>query len=175
MSRRPSAGCCRPSRRGKHRPRCGYNFSCMSRGLSITIDALSALLMVAAVAVVAVYWTSIPAEIPTHFNLRGVPDGWGGKGTLLFVAGACVSLFAALTFAPRYPHLINVPGERTERKLHISIDMLRVLKLVTMAMIAWIVWGMARGQSLGPWMLCFVAAIFIVLGFGFYQMTHDAR
>lgn len=147
----------------------------MSKGLSLTIDALSALFAAAAVAIVAVCWTSIPDQIPTHFNLHGEPDAWGGKGTLLFVAAACVFLFALLSIAPRYPHLMNVPGERTEYKISVSIGMLRVLKLITSAMMVWLIWGMAHGQSLGPWMLGFVAAILVVIGFGFYKMSQDAR
>lgn len=141
----------------------------------MTIDALSALFAATAVAIVAYCWPYIPDQIPTHFNIHGEPDGWGGKGTLLFIAAACVGLFAMLSIAPRYPHLINVPGERTERKIDISINMLRALKLITSAMMAWIIWGMAHGQSLGPWMLGFVAAIVAVLGLSFYQMSQHAR
>lgn len=147
----------------------------MSKGLSITIDALSALFTVTAAAIVAVRWTALPEQIPAHFNIHGEPDGWGGKATLLFVAAIGAGLFAALSIAPRYPHLMNVPGERTEYKINVSIDMLRVLKLIVTAMMAWIIWGMAHGQNLGPWMPGFVAAIFVVLGFGFYKMAQDAR
>jgi uncharacterized membrane protein len=147
----------------------------MSKGLATTIDALSALFAAAAAGIVGASWTALPERIPTHFNLRGEPDGWGGKGTLLFVAVICAGLFAALSAAPHYPNLINVPGERTEYKIRVSIDMLRALKLVTMAMMTWIVWGMTHQQGLGLSMFGFIAAIFVVLGFGFYKMSQDAR
>ena len=53
--------------------------------------------------------------------------------------------------------------------------MLRVLKLIVMAMMVWLIWGMTQQQSLGLWMLGFVAAIACVIGTGFYKMYQNAR
>lgn len=57
----------------------------------------------------------LPERVATHFNVRGEPDGWSGKGTFLAIylatLGGVTLLFPVLAWlTPRIPAaLVNLP------------------------------------------------------------------
>lgn len=59
-------------------------------------------------------YATLPNEIPIHFNLAGVADGWGPKRYVFVLVG----VFGALVFGSAWlstkPHLFNYPTEITE-------------------------------------------------------------
>jgi len=36
----------------------------------------------------ATIWNILPAQVPTHFNLEGIADGWSSKHSLIYIIGA---------------------------------------------------------------------------------------
>jgi uncharacterized membrane protein len=62
-------------------------------------------------------WSTLPARVPTHFNLAGVPDGWGSKNILLLMPTVGVALYALLTIVARFPRLFNYPVKPTPDEL----------------------------------------------------------
>jgi len=84
---------------------------------------LCCLMILAAVIATAFYMPSLPASIPTHWNLAGHIDGYGGRGTLwlmpammlgVLAMGALVPKMAGqkaaiASFAPTYSLIIVVP------------------------------------------------------------------
>ncbi|MBH8556673.1 DUF1648 domain-containing protein [Hymenobacter negativus] len=56
---------------------------------------------------------TLPATIPVHFNGAGVPDHYGEKSSLLLLPLVATVLFAALTAAGKFPHVLNYPAEIT--------------------------------------------------------------
>lgn len=59
-------------------------------------------------------YRTLPATIPTHFDLRGQPDGFGNKLSILVLPGVGTLLFLTLTIINRFPHIFNYPVSITE-------------------------------------------------------------
>jgi len=152
----------------------------MPRGLwwLVEIPALAAFLAVPAM--LLVHFESLPARIAVHFGLYGQPDGWGDKSMMWVVAGACTFMFLLLSATPFYPELINLPMERTPRRVEMAVKMVRILKLeatVFMAGLTWMMIETARGNANGVGAvlpLGFVICLVGTMGAGFILMSRDA-
>ncbi|MBM7701126.1 DUF1648 domain-containing protein [Kurthia huakuii] len=59
----------------------------------IVLNSLSCLIIVAQIIFLLIKWPSISNEVPTHFNLAGIPDGFGSKYNLLLLPIVSVGLF----------------------------------------------------------------------------------
>lgn len=152
----------------------------MPRGLwwLVEIPALAAFLTVPAL--LLAYYESLPARIAVHFGVYGQPDGWGDKSMLWVLAGACTFLFVMLSATPFYPHLINLPMERTPRRVEMAVKMVRILKLEATLFMAGLTWMMietARGNTNGIGAILplgFVICLLGTIGAGFVLMGRDA-
>ena len=58
-----------------------------------------ALVAIAAAATALALW-SLPEQIPTHWNIRGEVDGYGGKWTLFIFPVMMVGMLALFYFLP---------------------------------------------------------------------------
>ncbi len=79
-------------------------------------------------------YPSLPDRIPTHFNIAGLPDRWGGKNSLfssLILAGAMYVIFTAivilLALAKDPRKLINLPEKRKAALTGRQVEELRIL------------------------------------------------
>jgi uncharacterized membrane protein len=112
------------------------------------IEVLALVAVVVLVAVPVLNYSSLPGEIPQHFNLRGEADGWGDKSTLILMPVMGAILYVGLTVLSRFPHVYNYPWAITEgnarRQYSISRQMIAVLKLVIVAGFAYITWSTIR-------------------------------
>ena len=46
---------------------------------------LEMILLVAPFVALAIYWSDLPARVPTHWDFRGQIDGWGAKIPGIFI------------------------------------------------------------------------------------------
>lgn len=108
------------------------------------------------------YWPDLPAVIPTHFGASGLPDGWGSKQTMLFVAGVGAVLYLVMFVLSRYPHLYNYPWAITESNAEIQYSMASTFMVVLANVIIWmftyIVWqtiqtALGQSEGMGSWFL----------------------
>jgi uncharacterized membrane protein len=108
----------------------------------------------------AYYYPRLPQTIPTHFNFKGEPDGWGGKGVLIMLPAIGVILYTGLTVLAQFPHIFNYPWAITEanarRQYAISRQMMSVVKLDLVGKFFYITGAMIRtatgiGHGLSPW------------------------
>lgn len=120
------------------------------------------------------HFANLPDTIPTHFNGKGVADGYGSKNTLLMlpIMGTimCIGLFAL----NRVPHIFNYPVEITEenaeKQYRNGTALIRWLNLIIVWSFSFIVWRVidsaTQGEgSLGPYFLpVFLVAIFGTIG-----------
>ena len=121
-----------------------------------------------------IHYTSLPDIIPTHFNSKGMADGYGSKGTLLLlpIIGTvmCIGLYA-LT---RFPHIFNYPveitAENAEKHYRNGTGLIRWLNLIIVTSLCFIEWRViavaTQGQgNLGPYFMpVFLGAIFGTIG-----------
>ena len=124
-------------------------------------ELLAAAGVVFTVMLVATRYAALPAVIPIHFNAHGAVDGWGGKITLLLLAGASCLLYGVLTLAASFPeHMISLPMKVARRRdaLPLAVEMVCWLKVEIAWMFYWITWTIiavatGRRPGLGPWFM----------------------
>lgn len=49
---------------------------------------------------VVFFYQKLPEQIPTHWNIRGEIDGWGGKGSLLLFSALPLGIYLLMTIMP---------------------------------------------------------------------------
>ncbi len=112
------------------------------------VEALALAMLIACVALVAAAWSGLPATIPVHFDALGKPDRTGPRETLLLLPAIHLVLYVLLTVVARFPHLCNVPfritPENAARQYQLVVGMLRFVKLMSGALLAWVVHGSIR-------------------------------
>lgn len=118
--------------------------------------------------VAIVWWPTLPASIPLHFDAAGVPDRWGpssaGNWFLMpaiatFVTALVLAIAWALpTLARRVPELVNVPQKRrwkaldAETRVKTLLPMrwlLVALAIAVQALFLWVVWA-TRWVAMDP-------------------------
>jgi uncharacterized membrane protein len=133
---------------------------------------------------------SLPDRIPTHFDIHGLPDGWGNKNEILiypitgfavFALITGISLALAVTKNPK--SLINLPTrikdkiseEQTERLRIILVRCLVFLKILILGQTLYLLYGniqtaFGRSPGLGDTgIFVFVTAIVCVVFYMVYK------
>ncbi|MUK89054.1 DUF1648 domain-containing protein [Ornithinibacillus sp. L9] len=72
-------------------------------------------------------FTSLPDEIPIHFNLAGEADNWGNKALIFILPLMFKVIFLILYFVSKSPSMINYPVKVTEEN---AIDLYKLGRLV---------------------------------------------
>jgi uncharacterized membrane protein len=102
-------------------------------------------MVVITVAVVALYWSSLPEQITVHFDLAGKPDRQGEKTTLLFLSGLSVVDYLLMTILARFPHAFNYLRPITEKNAAsqylLARKFLAVMKLETTGIMFFAIWS----------------------------------
>ena len=78
-----------------------------------------------------IYFSELPKTIPVHFNLQGVPDGWGSKNGIWILPCIGVFLYLLLGLFRSIPHVLNIPVEITSENAELQY------RLVT-RMLSWL-------------------------------------
>lgn len=86
----------------------------------------------------------LPAQIPTHFDALGNPNGWGPPSTLLLLPVIAAVIYLTITAISRFPVLFNYPVAVTEenraRLEALTLEMIAWLKAEMVCLFAWIQW-----------------------------------
>jgi uncharacterized membrane protein len=111
------------------RPKLDLPVTVMDRMLESA--AWSALLILWGLAVF--FYLRLPETIPTHFNIHGEADDWGGKAFLFFLPVLATVILTGITLLQRVPHIFNYPVKITPqnaaRQYVYAVRMLRFLKI----------------------------------------------
>ncbi|MBP2257926.1 DUF1648 domain-containing protein [Virgibacillus alimentarius] len=115
-------------------------------------------------------WSSMPNEVPGHYNAIGEVDRWGRKGELWIVPFVGLVLWVGLSILEKFPHIhnySNLTEDNAEQQYKNSRLMLNFLKNEILLIFSYINWKdiqVAKGQaeSLG---ICFLP-IFLIIIFG---------
>ena len=152
----------------------------MPKGPWIAVEIAALLALLCIPAVIVSNYSGLPAQIPTHFGLNGLPDRTGDKSILILLLITGSFVFALLSATPFYPDLINVPGERTPARIQTVISMTRIVKLEVTAFMAYLVWTMievAKGHatSLGVIPLVFLGTLLCTIAIGLFTTSRNAQ
>lgn len=110
----------------------------------------------------AVVWNRVPAQMPTHWNIRGEVDGYGGRlEGLLLLPMIALGLYVMLLVLPRLD-----PGRANYASFAGPYTVIRVAMLALMLGIHTLVLATALGYAVnaGRWIPVGVGALFVVLG-----------
>jgi uncharacterized membrane protein len=139
--------------------------------LERNIEILAVLGIAAIIALTIWAWFILPPVVPTHYNLAGRPNAYGGKGVLLLILPVVtIFVFALLTFLSRYPHTFNYPRPITEANAHHQYQFARtfigVLKLEIVWLcfiLQWVVFQATLARSFGLGILLVAVCFPIVI------------
>jgi uncharacterized membrane protein len=155
------------------RPEVKIPFSTLQK--SLIFLAIAGFLL--SLALIAVYWQSLPAKVPRHFGVTGNADAWGTKGNLLILPIIALPILVLLVGLSFVPHTFNYTVRITAENASYQYSLARTMILALCAEIIWIelyiTWGtirVAMGQATGLGQLFVVimlAATFATVGIFF--------
>jgi len=81
------------------------------------------------------------AVFPTHYNIAGEVDGWGGRSFLWILPLIGLALYIGLSIAQKYPRILNYPRQVTEQNadyLHkMGVQLIRHIKVIFVFILAY--------------------------------------
>jgi uncharacterized membrane protein len=78
------------------------------------LKAIAFLCCAATAVIVAVRWNKLPDKIPTHFELNGEPNGFGGKKMLIVLLVVMVAITGLMYLSEMFPKMWNLPVKITD-------------------------------------------------------------
>jgi len=115
------------------------------------------------------YWSVLPELVPRHFGLDGRPDGYGGKGILLFLPIVGVIFYLGLTALGRFPHVLNYAWKITALNAYRQYYLARLLIVSLKAEMIWVFTyielvqirvALGQAEGLGPAFIPVMLAVF---------------
>ncbi|MCO0599105.1 DUF1648 domain-containing protein [Peribacillus butanolivorans] len=79
------------------------------------IDIFSLIIIVLNLIYLINEWSTLPDQVPIHFNAKGEADGWGGRAVIWFLPIVSIFLWSILTTLERVPYIFNFPVKVTEQ------------------------------------------------------------
>ncbi|MGD7044672.1 DUF1648 domain-containing protein [Jeotgalibacillus proteolyticus] len=104
-----------------------------------------------------VYASSLPDQIPTHFNAAGEPDDWSSTGFILLLPLIGVILWVGLTILERYPHVYNylrLTENNVEYQYRNARMMINIIKNLILIFFSYLTWqsvevGLQQSDGIG--------------------------
>ena len=126
----------------------------------------SIVILLAATIFVPVNWGNLPEQIPSHYNFKGEPNAYGGKGTLIFMMIVNWLVLLTMIIIGNFPQLWNTGVERTPANEvvinRIVRDMLSVMEISMAMLFGYLLIVPAVGANMGIWFM----PLFLTLTFG---------
>ena len=141
-----------------------------NRFIGLIINVICVLQIIGIVIYLLVAWSSIPDQIPGHFNASGEVNRWDSKSTLFIVPIISFVIFTTMTVIERFPHLWNTGVRVTEENKFRVYGILRGLlisvKLIVVTMFTVLTLIQSLAQELPVWFLpVFITPIMISIVF----------
>ena len=132
----------------------------------IILNIACIVLLLGVVIYLFLMWSSIPDQVPGHFNASGEVTRWDNKGTLIIMPVIAGVLYIGMTILEQFPKVWNtgvrVTQENMFRVYRIVKSMISITKLLIVATFSSIVIIQSLAVSLPTWLL----PVFISLIFG---------
>jgi Protein of unknown function (DUF1648). len=97
------------------------------------LESLALLFLVANILMLLSSYGSLPDTIITHYNINGIPDGYGNKESIIPPLLISVFIYIQLSVLQNFPQLYNYPVKVTEKNkdalLFYALRLLKYIKL----------------------------------------------
>ncbi|AOV09044.1 DUF1648 domain-containing protein [Sporosarcina ureilytica] len=152
--------------------------------LELVLNVITIILFVGSLVYLFVSWTTLPNEVPAHYNSLGEVDRWGHKWEMVILPIIAVILWIGMTILEKYPHVynyMNLTKENIEAQYLNGRLMVNVIKNIITIIFAYINWNniqvaLGRHESLGTWFTpMFFICIFIPTGYFIFRSIRLSR
>lgn len=105
--------------------------------IKIPLSNLEKVLILISTVIIVTNWglfigmySSLPEQIPSHFNFSGVPDKWSGRGSLVLPIIISTIIYISLTLLSRIPQYFNYTVKITEENAEKQYRNARLMILI---------------------------------------------
>lgn len=120
----------------------------MNRQLIFILDLLSISCMAFMLATGLFYFSSLPEQMPIHFNASGQVDDYGPRTMIFLLPGLAIATSVIIVLIGRDPKNYNFPVKVTDQNREALIGESRLLisaiMLITNGLLAYIHWGVLQ-------------------------------
>ena len=107
------------------------------RPFDIVLNILCLILLIGIVIYLIARWSSIPDQIPGHFNLSGEVTRWDSRETLIVLPIVAWVIFIGFSILEQFPQVWNTGVRITQENMHrvysILKSLLSTIKLLVVA------------------------------------------
>lgn len=139
-------------------------FENLPRGAFIAAVSLPLAIGAAALALAAVYWTRLPAEVPVHFNGAGAPDDWAAKG---IAVGLMLAVAAAAPVLVLGRHALR---RASRGMIAVTSVLLTLIGLLALVILGYTIANVVYNVT-GWWISLLILGSLIVPGTMFYLLA----
>ena len=145
------------------------------KAVYLIMNIIGVLALLGSTLFVIIMWSQIPDQIPTHYNFAGEADGYGGKGSLIFMMVLAWVMFVLITVLMRFPNTWNMPvkvtAENKARLCSITRAMLEVIKMLASLLFAVMLINAAIATPMPRFILiALIAAMLLSIIMGIFMM-----
>ena len=134
------------------------------------LDVLEAIVSLSCLVGVSLYlilaWSTIPAQIPAHYNAAGEVNRWGSKSELIILPIISWLIYGMITLIERFPQAWNTGVRVTEENraevYRLLKNMIACVKMITLSIFSCLTVLSSLARNLPMWFLL----VFLVLLFG---------
>jgi len=123
----------------------------------IVLNAACIILLLGVVIFLIVRWSSIPDQVPGHFNASGEVTRWDSKGTLIIMPIIMGVLYIGITILERFPQVWNtgvrITKENMFRVYRILKSLINIVKLLIVVTFASITIIQSLAVALPIWLM----------------------
>jgi len=110
----------------------------------------------------ALIWSTLPARLPSHFGMDGMPNAYASRTVVWAVAGISVAMYLSLLLVQKFPGKMNLPrpvGDPDRPRVEaLGVEMIGWLRLELAWTFAYMLWsieqvGTHHREGLGVWFL----------------------
>jgi uncharacterized membrane protein len=151
----------------------------LTTGTDWVFEGIGLLGIILTVTYVIANYSNLPDTLPSHYNLAGQPDGFGGKAILFGLLSIAIATYLIMTIGVRFPHMFNYPfkitDENAERQYKNMSMMIRILKTLVVVIFLYLTFvtiqnGLGKMNGLGTWFVpVTIFTLFGIVGFYLYK------
>lgn len=108
------------------------------------IDAAAILFASSALLLAFYYYSSLPEQVPSHFNIKGEVDGYGSKKFIFLLPGLAIAMALGIIYLAGFPNKFNylkkITPENAAYEYRRARFMIRVLNVFTSLLFFVLTW-----------------------------------
>ena len=144
------------------------------------LDVLEAIVSLSCLVGVSLYlilaWSTIPAQIPAHYNAAGEVNRWGSKSELIILPIISWLIYGMITLIERFPQVWNTGVRVTEENraevYRLLKNMIACVKMITLSIFSCLTVLSSLARNLPMWfLLAFLVLLFGTIAYYIVKLT----